>query len=56
MPKQTFEEKIKAGKAKFKVIREGNFRILYSRKALGVALRQSPTGSPYQENIILKKS
>lgn len=52
MPKQTFEEKIKAGKAKFKVIREGSFRRSINRHAIGVALRRDKSGVVYIEKIV----
>lgn len=53
MPKQTFEEKIKAGKAKFKVIREGRFRLEQKSQHLGVALRRDSKGNVCLENMVL---
>jgi hypothetical protein len=51
MPKQSFEEKIKAGKAKFKAIREGDFRLFACQRSFGVALRRSVKGDTYQEKL-----
>lgn len=52
MPKQSFEEKIKAGKAKFKSIREGNFQRVKTLRPLGIALGKDVRGVVHQTYIL----
>jgi len=54
MAKQSFDEKIKAGKAKFRAIRKGHFWRLNKRTSLGVALRRDIAGNVDLQKISRK--